>query len=574
MARLSPASAIGAWNESRDQLAAVARLRWCIFLNSARTVRGRLEAVSWGLMGIAFAVIGIGGMLGFGVAAFYFVSRGETEWLALFLWITFLYWQLFPVMATAFAESFDSANFLRFPLRYRTYFFIRLAYGAFDPATVVALEWVIGLFAGIAIASPVLLPWAALVLAAFAAFNLLLNRAIFAWIERWLARRRTREILGIVFFLLIISFQFLGPLTARFGHHKNASFASYASSALRIERALPPGLAGEALARATNRSFASALGAFAMLCIYATACLWILDLRLRAQFHGETISEAAGPSVTRDQAKSAGPAEQARVGWNLPGISSPIAAVFEKEFRYLSRSSPMLFTLVMPIVVLFIIRLDRAAIHAGRNAHPPSSVHPVAVAFGQYAFPIGVAYALLILTNLMYNCLGADGGGVQMYFVAPVRFRDVILGKNLVHAAVIVLETLIIWIASLFMFGPAPLGIVLITLSALLFAAAVNFAVGDCLSLLSPKKIDFGMFGRQRAAGTTVLAGFVAQAIVFGLVALAFALARYFGKFWVALVMNLAFAALAIAAYAILLNRIDGFARHRREAIISELLRA
>lgn len=568
MAGLS--AALSPWNESRDQFAAIARLRWSIFLNSARTLRGRLEIVSWVLMGFGFAVLAIGGMFGLGAAAWYLTAHADAQWLAALLWGIFLYWQLFPVMATAFAENFDSTIFLRFPLRYRAYFLVRMAYGALDPATLVASVWLLGVLAGIGIASPVLLPWAALVLAAFAAFNILLNRAIFAWIERWLARRRTREILAIVFFVLIIGFQFTGPLMARLGQHQHHALPSYAALLRPAEGLLPPGLAGAALNGAIQGRVSAMLGPFAALCAYGAACLWILDLRLRAQFHGEMISEAVAPSAPRSRRA---PDASARLGWELPGIPGPVAAVFEKEFRYLSRSSPMLFTLVMPIVILFLIRLDRAAMQASR-AHPAPQFHPVAFAFGQYAFPIGVAYALLILTNLIYNCFGAEGGGVQTYYMAPVRFRDVVLGKNLSYAGILAFETLALWIAARFMFGPVPLGITLATLAALLFAATVNFVVGDCLSLLSPKKIDFAMFGKQRAAGTTVLAGLAAQAIVFGLVALTFALAHYFAEFWVAVAMNLAFAALALTAYVILLDRIDALALNRREAIIAELTRA
>jgi ABC-2 type transport system permease protein len=567
MARLSAAAARAAWPEIRGQFAAVARLRWCIFMNSLRTLRGRLEVASWILMGCAFAAVGLGGMLGLGAAAFYLVAHGQAEWLSAMFWAIFLYWQLFPVMATAFAESFDSTNFLRFPLRYRSYFFIRLAYGSLDPATLVGSLWLLGIFAGISIASPGMLPWAALVLAAFAAFNILLNRALFAWIERWLARRKSREILGIVFFLLIISVQFIGPLMARIGGHAHHSILPYAAYALPGERLLPPGLAGTALSHATHAHFAGAFGALALLCGYAAACLWILDLRLRAQFHGETLSETVAPVTAR---KKTAPA---RLGWNLPGFSSPVAAMFEKEFRYLSRSSPMIFTLLMPIVILLLFRLGGAA-GAGRAAHPSPHDHPVPFAFSHYAFPISVAYALLILTNLIYNSLGADGGGVQMYYVVPVRFRDVLLGKNLVHAAIVAFETMLLWIAASLMFGPPPLGIVLATLAGLVFAATVNFAVGDCLSLLSPKKMDFAVFGRQRSSGTTAFAGLAAQTVIFGLVAATFGVAHFFGGLWLAAVLNVALAVLALAGYAILLNRIDNLARSRREAIISELLRA
>lgn len=567
MAGVSVAEARAAWPEIRDQFSAVARLRWCIFLNSARTLRGRLEIVSWILMGVGFAAFGLGGMLGLAAAAWALVSHGKPQWIAAILWGIFVYWQLFPVMATAFAENFDSSNFLRFPLHYRTYFLIRMAYGAFDPVTLVASAWVLGVLIGIGIASPLLLPWAALVLSAFAAFNILLNRAIFAWIERWLARRKSREILGIAFFFLIISVQFIGPLMARIGHGAHRHVSSYAAAVLTAERWFPPGLAGAALARAAQLHFGAALAGFIALCAYAAACLWILDLRLRAQFHGEVISEAVAPSTKR------GKDTPARVGWNLPGLSGPIAAVFEKEFRYFSRSSPMLFSLVMPVVILLIFRLDGAASSAAR-AHPSPHYHPVPFAFGAYAFPVAVAYALFILTNIIYNSMGADGGGVQMYFVAPVRFRDVLLGKNLAHATIMAVQTAILWIATRLMFGPTPAGIMIATLAALIFVATVDFALGDCLSLLTPKKMDFSTFGKQRAAGTTVLVSFLAQGAVFGLVALSFLIARHFREFWIAVAINLAFAAIALSGFAILLGRIDALARNRREAIIGELMRA
>jgi ABC-2 type transport system permease protein len=571
MAGLSNSTALAAWPEIRDQFAAIARLRWCIFINSMRTLRGRLEGVSWILMGCLFAAVGLGGMVGFGTAAYYFISHGKAEWLAAFFWITFLYWQLFPVMATAFSESFDSTNFLRFPLRYRSYFFIRMAYGALDPATLVASLWLFGMFVGISAASPAMLPWAAIVLAAFAAFNLLLNRAILAWIERWLARRKSREILGIVFFVLIISFQFIGPLIGRFRTHAHYPLLSYGAHVIRVERLLPPGLAGSALEQATHAQFAFAFGAFALLCAYAGACLWILDLRLRAQFHGETLSETAAPAAAPAVGEKGRPA---RLGWNLPGVSQPVAAVFEKEFRYLSRSSAMIFTMLMPVVILLIMGIGRTAARAPRAGPPPPHYHPPPAVVWQYAFPIGVAYALMILTNLIYNSLGADGGGVQMYYVTPVRFRDVLLGKNLVQAAILAVETVLLWTVATLMFGGVPLGILLATLAALVFAAAVNFAAGDCLSLLMPKKMDFAVFGRQRAAGTTAFAALAAQLMVFAMIGGTFAIAHFYAGFWLAVVLNLAFAVAAIAGYAILLGHIDKLARNRREAIISELLRA
>src|ERR1700726_3811113 len=184
---------------TRPQLAAVAELRWRIFVNSLRTFRGRLELASRIFIGLAFVVGGIGGAVGLGGAAWFVFSQGNADWLGALLWPVFLFWQLFPLMATAFTQNLESASLLRFPLSYRWYFLIRLVYGSLDAATTVASLWLLGIAIGIGVARPRLLPWAALVLLTFAIVNLLLARMAFTWLERWLAQRRTREIMGVIF---------------------------------------------------------------------------------------------------------------------------------------------------------------------------------------------------------------------------------------------------------------------------------------------------------------------------------------------------------------------------------------
>ena len=131
-------------------------------------------------------------------------------------WAIFFFWQVFPIMATAFTNNPDSSDLLRFPLSYGSYFLVRLAYGAFDPASALGGLWSFGILVGVGFAKPALLPWTLLVLLVFVAFNLLLMQMIFAWVERWLAQRRTREIMGVLFVLLMLSFQLIGPLTRAF----------------------------------------------------------------------------------------------------------------------------------------------------------------------------------------------------------------------------------------------------------------------------------------------------------------------------------------------------------------------
>jgi ABC-2 type transport system permease protein len=545
--------------DMRGQFAAIAQVRWQLFVNGLRTISGRLELVARGFMFLAFGIAGLGGCFALGFASWFVVSHGKVEWVAVLLWPVFLFWQLFPVMASAFTENVDSSNLLRFPLSFPSYFMIRLVYGALDPSTVLGCLWLFGLAVGIGIAQPALFLWAALVLGTFAIFNILLARMIFAWVERWLAQRRTREILGAVFFVFIICFQFIGPLMSRVGRHSHPGVSRITTLVLPYERALPPGLAAEAVASAVHGAFAPALAAFAFECVYALAILWLLNIRLRAQYHGENLSEAMARSTAPKEKRAI------RLGWNVSGIPGPVAAILEKEFHYLSRSGPMLFTFVMPVVILLIFRLgpQTSARQGNFLAHAPD-----------LAFPVGSAYALLILTNLVYNCFGADAVGMQLFFVSPVSFREILLGKNLAHALVLACEVIAVWIAVCFMFHPPAINITLATVTGVGFALLLNLTVGNLLSIYAPKKIDYGAFGKQRASTTTVFASLGIQAAVFGLAAVTLLIARAFGSVWIAAVIFLILAGLAAVGYVTVLNRADRIALDRRDAILAELCRA
>jgi ABC-2 type transport system permease protein len=548
----------------RGQLAAIARVRWQLFVNGLRTIRGRLEVVARGIIFLMLTIAGLGGSFALGVAAWYFVSQGKVEWIAILLWPIFLFWQLFPVMASAFTENVDSSNLLRFPLSFPSYFLIRLVYGSLDPSTIIGSMWLIGVNLGIGIARPGLFFWAALVLLVFGMFNVLFARMIFSWIERWLAQRRTREIMGAVFFVFIICFQFIGPLATRYSERRHPDASRNASKitaqVLRYERAFPPGLAATGISGGFHGAFVPALGAFAVSCVYALAILGLLNVRLRAQYHGENLSEAA--------ARRSSPKEKSalRLSWNVSGIPGPMAAVLEKEVHYLSRSGPMLFTFVMPVIILLIFRLGPAGTpgrHSDFLSHAPD-----------LAFPVGAAYALLILTNLVYNCFGADAVGMQFYYVSPVRFREILMGKNLTHALLLASEVILVWLAVCFMFRPPALDITLATVAGVAFAILLNLTAGNLLSLYTPKKIDYGTFGKQRASTTTVFASLGIQAVVFGLTAITLLIARLYGRIWLAAVIFLILAGLAAIAYTFVLKRVDRIALDRRDAILVELCRA
>jgi ABC-2 type transport system permease protein len=243
-----------------------------------------------------------------------------------------------------------------------------------------------------------------------------------------------------------------------------------------------------------------------------------------------------------------------------------MAAVFEKEVRYLSRSGPMLLTLIMPVFMLIIFRfgpMNPAVRSVGFLKRTPDM-----------AFPMAAAYALLVLTNLVYNSFGGDAGGIQFFYASPVRFRQIVLAKNLAHAGILAFNTALAWIAVSYLYGRPEFSITVATLAALLFATPLNFTVGNLLSIYSPKKLDFAAFGRQRVSQLTVLISLGVQLVIGGLGAATFFLARWYGSFWIAALTFVGLSVITLSVYVMILSRVDGLALERRETLVAELCRA
>ena len=540
------------------QIPAIAQLRWRMFVNGLRSRRGKMELVSRVLVTSAFAIGGIGGFAAAIGFAFFFVSQNQPEYLAILLWPILFFWQFFPVMATAFTNNPDSSELLRFPLTYRSYFLIRLAYGFFDPASALGALFVVGVFLGVTAARPWLLPWALIVLLSFAVFNLVLMQMVFAWLERWLAQRRTREIFGVFFILTMLSFQLIGPIMQHMGREPHPQFQRAFEVGTRAQAALPPGLAADAIAQAAHGNLAHGFASLLFLAILTLGVASLLHLRIHAQYRGENLSEAgARPTVKQTQ--------PLQVGWQLPGLSSAVAAVFEKEIRYLARSGPMLLTLIMPIFMLVIFRLGPLNAMHRSNAFSRTP---------DLALPGAAAYSLLVLTNLVFNSFGGDGGGIQFFYASPVRFRQIILGKNITHAGILILNAVFAWIAVTYLYGTPHLAVTVATLAGLLFAAPLNFTAGNLLSVYSPKKRDFATFGRQNVSQTTVLASFGTQIVIVGIGVGIFTLGRLYNNLWIAAALFLILSAISIPVYVVMLHRLDGIALERRETLLAELCRA
>jgi len=538
------------------QVMLVAGLRWRLFRNSLRTTRDWLDLVAI-VLTTGLGALFIGGVgLGLGAAAYALVHRGAPEFLALPLLAVFVFWQFVPLVLASSTTGFDFRNVLRFPLRFPTFFLLSLAYALFDPAAIGSLTWLACIAAGISTARPELLPWTLLVLAVFAGANLLLSRMISAWLERLLARRRSREALVAFFLLCILSLQLFSAVGARW----EKRIKPYATAALPLLQLFPPGLAGKALAAAARGNAATILLSTALLGAYGLAFGLLLDRRLRAQYLGEDLGESpaavAAPAVSSTSSASF-------TSFASSFLSGPVAAVFEKELRYLYRNSMQWLSLLVPLILIIFFSISASTPRHRSGAFTRSP---------DLAFPAAVAYMFLILTPLAHNSFAFDGRGIQLLFLTPVRFRDVLLGKNLVFGLILIVETVVVWLLVALLFRPPRAMIVVATLCGVLFAAFVHFIVGNWLSLQFPRRFEFGQF-RRRASGVSVLLGLGLQVVLLGFVAGVVLLARWRGQMWVVPVVLLALAGLSLPAYVAALDQCTRLALDKREILTSQLCR-
>jgi ABC-2 type transport system permease protein len=540
-----------------EQFKAVAAARWAAQMHAVKTLRGKLELISriaifafYGVFGLLFGV-------GAGAIAYIAVQHRQTEFISGMIWFLFGFWQLFPILRAGFTNTFDANILLRFPVRYSTYYLLRCFYSALEPVALVSVLALTGITIGVSIADAALLPWCALVALLIVLLNILTTQLVLSWVERWLAQRRTREILGILFFLLMVGLQLIGPMAKRLeraadkAQPHNRIARQTIDKVIAVERSLPPGLAGYTLAEAQKRDHGQAAIGIAGLLGFGIGLGLLLDLRLRKQYRGENLSETAARRVGAID-------KQVRVGWELPWVPVAVGAMVEKELRYLMRSGPMLLTFVMPVVVLVIF--------GGANSRQLPGQ------FASMTFPLAAAYSLLILTNVVYNTFGGDHAGVQFYFMSPVRLRNVIAAKNLVHMGIFLVELMILWVAVRVLRTPPPLGITFATLAAVPFALSIEFSAGNLLSIFYPKKLEFQMMGRQRTAQISGLLSIVVHAVVIGIAGLVFLVSRRYGV-QLAVPVFLVLDAGALALYWFLLTKSEELLLGRRESVFEVLCR-
>jgi ABC-2 type transport system permease protein len=561
------------------QILAVAWLRWRIFVNStfrSRPKTGRqavsmafgiiLRLIVWPFI----ALMAVGPILGSGIFAWMAVADHQPQRLQTLLAGMALLWQFVAINGLSIAatvSNFDPSSLIRFPLRFGRYLVLRTLIGFMTPSTIVGCLASLAAAIGIGIAKPSLALPALIVLAVYAWMNIFLTRMIGAWLERWLANRRFREIFGVLMAVFAISFQFLN--FQRFSGRNHPVTHSWILTLLQGSGSnlhwLPPGLAANAILGSPhpNTSLAPFTGLVATTVLFAV----VFSIRLRAQFHGEYLSEGAAPRSTpsprsRPKTQLLQPAPAATLAPAQPvrAVFTPIIAVcLRKEWLTLT-SSTQLIGLVTPLI--FIVILNRGVF----------ALHPTLF------LPGAIAYVMLGILAGLYNVFGADGLGVQIYLLAPVRMRDVLVAKNLASLVLVVVEVALAWtLVLLLKRTPISLAIGISTALWTIFVIMANVTLGTLRSIQAPRKFSPGQVRQQRGTPTNRTSGLLILLVLFGSLLLQIPvvlLGRYLHQPWLAAWIFGPLATAAIVAYAVLLRNADRLILAHRDVFAEELCKA
>jgi ABC-2 type transport system permease protein len=457
------------------------------------------------------------------------------------LLIVFLYWQVIPVLLTSMGASLDLRKLLVYPIPNRALFMIEVILRVTTGVEMLLLliGSAIGLFR-----NPAVPFWAPFWLAVFVIFNLFCSTGIRDLLVRLLARKRLRE---IIVFLVVIAAALPQLMILRGSQTRVRQFFGGEPSAI-----LPwTATARLALGQFSWRNLAVLLG-------------WTLAAYIfgRSQFEralrfDASEASARGSSATR---------RVSRLEWwyQLPNalLPDPLAALIEKELRFLSRAPRFRLVFLMGFSFGLLIW---GPIAFGRVSTQHSFLTD------NYLTMVSV-YALLLLSDaLFWNCFGFDRSAAQVYFLVPVKMSTVLAGKNLAAAFLVLIEITAIALVCALLRLPLSGLQILETFAVTCVITLFVLAVGNLSSLYNPRAVNPVKSMKTAAQSRAQALLMLAFPVTLAPVALAY-LARYaFDTEWAFFGVLIVGGVVGVLVYLYSMQSALRAAVDRREQIITAL---
>ena len=549
-----------------QQLRLVAGLRWDLLKNSLLNKNSRWDLIGMVIAGVVSGTLVIGLCVAFYVGTYFFLTQGHASWMALLFWAIFLWWQVFPVLVAGFGANFEFEKLLRFPLSLKTFYLLGLGYGFADFAAVSSVCWIGSMLLAATIARISAVPVLLAVCLLFLLLNVTLERLVGSWLEKLLAKRRARELFIAIFLLAMVSMNFLPPFLQRYRKSSEPQFLYF----LAYLWWTPGSLAGNAIPAAGSYGSHATLIGLVGLCVWLISLSTLLWFRFKAQYLGEKISESSAPKKQRKKVRLgeiAGvlgqkPDISAR-GWtSLLYLSPQVSGVMAKEFRYLTRNGFAFITLLLPPIMVGVFSFQFAETNSPLKEH---AISP------EIFFPAVMGYLVLLLLFPAYNSFSFEGKGMQTYFMAPIRFRDILLGKNLLLLSLISLELIISLTLMVWRIGWPTTPSFFASIGAAVFAVTGQLTIANWSSLSFPKKMEIGKFKGQRNNGVAVWTAFGVQILVGGIAAVVLLAGRWSGNPWLPAAAFVGLTIVTLGGYVASFDSLDRLAEKKKELLINTL---
>jgi ABC-2 type transport system permease protein len=216
--------------------------------------------------------------------------------------------------------------------------------------------------------------------------------------------------------------------------------------------------------------------------------------------YGTTLGLYTGRYTAREQTPAAAnpsasdPTRVRLIEWRLPWVSEYTSAVATAGFRSLTRAPEAKMALLTPLIMVVVFG---GAIASGGNK-PPDVLRPM------MAYGAGGMVLLIAGMQLLANQFGFDRAGFRAFVLSPAPRRDILLGKNLAAAPLLLGLGLVAFLAYGAVY-PMRADHYPAVLAQLLSTYLVLCAVFNALSILTPLPVAPGAFRPSGVKVGTVL---------------------------------------------------------------------
>jgi len=557
-----------------SQLRTLLWLKWTLFRNSLRSTKAvvnRLASILGMLAALVFALLIA---FGLGVVAYALSSpqimteissreaRGAAESLpsAEFLFfsiISFFYlmWATLP-LSIGTGRQFEPGRLLMYPISLRKLFALDFISETVNLQSIFAIPAIFAIGVGAGLAKG-MLGWSLLAAGFAASFGLVLAKWLSISVGSMMRRKRSRAE-GLIALLGIV----VGLGGAVIGQLAPTLF-KYAES-FRGLRWTPPGAFAGALTTGLREGggldyFLSLLTLAAYSAILVLVSFWIA--KRAALGKGGRRRSLQARLETKNESYT---------GWQIPGLSGELAAIIEKEMRYVVRNAQARLMVFMPLILIILRVVNTSRLQSEVSSGNSAFGSQIMIYAEGLIATAGVLYVFLILTGISCNLFAFEESGMRTLILSPTPRAKILVGKNIAVTIMALIFSIALLLVNEIIFRD-------LTLRALLFAALsfVIFAgliavIGNGLSIRFPKRMKFGK--RMNVSGATGLL-LIPIIILLALPPLGATAAGFITQSWLVEYATLAvFAVLAVGAYFLLIGT-QGEALQRREVEILEAIR-